>query len=299
MTYVGGVAAYYQEDFPRAAAKLRAAMALANEADTGAAASFPGLLLLAGAAGLFLGDERSAHTFHRRALARARHDGALALIAQTAPRLALSDIWAGRWAAAAAGLREGLDTARAWLTAFEPWADSCGVDWARAVRLHCRALLATDESEADRLFLTALDAHTRAARPFERARTELAYGEFLRRARRRIDAREHLRTALDGFETLEAAPWAERARVELRASGQSARRRNPNTLDQLTAQEVQIAGFVAEGLTNREIAAQLFLSPRTIDFHLRNIFRKLGIASRIELARLDLESAGEIAAPAR
>jgi DNA-binding NarL/FixJ family response regulator len=92
------------------------------------------------------------------------------------------------------------------------------------------------------------------------------------------------------------APWAERARVELRASGQSARRRNPDALDQLTAQEVQIAGFVAEGWANREVAAQLFLSPRTIDFHLRNIFRKLGIASRVELTRLDLGSGGEVTA---
>jgi len=156
--------------------------------------------------------------------------------------------------------------------------------------LHCRALLSEDESEADRRFSAALDAHAEAARPFERARSELAYGEFLRRARRRVEAREHLRAALDGFEALGAALWAEKARVELRASGQTARKREPSTRAELTEQELQIARFVAEGLTNREVAAQLFLSPRTIDFHLRNVYRKLGITSRTALARLDLDS---------
>ena len=86
--------------------------------------------------------------------------------------------------------------------------------------------------------------------------------------------------------------WVERVRVELRASGQSARRRDPSTLDQLTAQERQIAQRVAEGHTNRDIAAQLFLSPRTIDFHLRNIFRKLDISSRMQLVHLDFDAAG-------
>ena len=117
----------------------------------------------------------------------------------------------------------------------------------------------------------------------------MAYGEFLRRDRRRVEAREHLRTALDAFERLGATLWAERARVELRASGQTARKRDPSTRDELTAQELQIARFVSEGLANREVAAQLFLSPRTIDFHLRNIFRKLDITSRTALARLDLD----------
>jgi DNA-binding NarL/FixJ family response regulator len=190
-------------------------------------------------------------------------------------------------AAIRAGERE---TARAWLDVFEAWAESSAAAWARAVALHCRALLSEDESEAERLFVAAMDAHAEAARPFERARTELAYGEFLRRTRRRVEAREHLRAALDGFEGLGAALWEERARVELRASGQTARKRDPSTRAELTAQELQIARFVAEGLTNRDVAAQLFLSPRTIDFHLRNVFTKLGISSRTALARLDLDS---------
>ena len=182
------------------------------------------------------------------------------------------------------------DTARSWLEVFESWAESSGADWARAVALHSRALLSEDEGEAERLFRAALEAHAQAARPFERARSELAYGEFLRRAGRRVEAREHLQAALDRFEGLGARLWAERAGVELRASGRTARKRDPSTLADLTPQELQVARFVAEGLTNREVAAQLFLSPRTIDFHLRNVYRKLGISSRTALARLDFDS---------
>jgi len=182
------------------------------------------------------------------------------------------------------------ETARTWLSGFEPWAESSGAAWTRAVALHCRALLSDDEGEARSLFLAALEAHAEAARPFERARSELAFGEFLRRARHRLEAREHLRAALDGFEGLGARLWAERARVELRASGQTARKRDASTRAELTEQELQIARFVSEGLTNRDVAAQLFLSPRTIDFHLRNVYRKLGISSRTALARLDLDS---------
>lgn len=190
------------------------------------------------------------------------------------------------------------ETARGWLASFESWAMGTGAAWAGAVVLHCRALLAADDHASEELFRAALEAHGQAARPFERARTELAFGEALRRARRRVDAREHLHAALSGFEALGAELWAERARVELRASGQTARRRTPSTRDELTAQELQIARFVAQGLTNREAASQLFLSPRTIAFHLRNIFRKLDISSRTQLARLDLDSVSAKSAPA-
>jgi ATP/maltotriose-dependent transcriptional regulator MalT len=192
-----------------------------------------------------------------------------------------------------AAVRAGqIATAHEWLAYYEPWAESAGAAWARAVALHGRALLADEDEESERLFEAALEMHAQAARPFERARTELAFGEFLRRARRPREAREHLRATLDGFEALGAELWAERARVELRASGQTARRRVADTRDQLTEQELQIAHFVAQGLSNREVAAQLFLSPRTIAAHLRNIFRKLGISTRTELARLHLESVG-------
>jgi DNA-binding NarL/FixJ family response regulator len=95
-----------------------------------------------------------------------------------------------------------------------------------------------------------------------------------------------LRAALEALESLEAELWAARARNGLRASGETARKREPSTLDQLTAQELQVAQLVAQGTSNREVAAQLFLSPRTIDFHLRNVFRKLGVTSRHQLAPL-------------
>ena len=150
---------------------------------------------------------------------------------------------------------------------------------------HGQALVADD---GEPLFREALELHAASGRPFERARTQLAFGEFLRRNRRRKEAREHLRAALETFTRLGARAWAERARVELRASGQTARPRDASTIDDLTPQELQIAQRVAEGLTNRDIAAQLFLSPRTIDFHLRNVFRKLGLSSRFELVSLDL-----------
>jgi DNA-binding CsgD family transcriptional regulator len=157
--------------------------------------------------------------------------------------------------------------------------------------MRCRALLAGETREADELFTSALATCGEAPRPFERARTELAFGEFLRRTRRRREAREHLKAAQQRFESLGAPAWAERARVELRASGQTARRREPSTRDDLTAQELQIARLVAAGLSNRDVAAQLFLSPRTIDFHLRNVFRKLGISSRMQLIQFELGGA--------
>jgi DNA-binding CsgD family transcriptional regulator len=198
--------------------------------------------------------------------------------------------WGGLDRIEAAIRADETETATTWLEVFERWAESTAAAWPRAVSLHCRALLAEEDSEAEGLWLAALDAHADAHRPFERARTELTYGEFLRRARRRVEAREHLRTALEVFETLGATLWAERAQVELRASGQTARKRDPSTRAELTPQELQIARFVAEGHTNREVAAQLFLSPRTIAFHLRNVYRKLGISSRTALARIELDS---------
>ena len=119
----------------------------------------------------------------------------------------------------------------------------------------------------------------------------MALGEVLRRSRRRREAREHLRSAFGAFERLDAGGWTERARGELRATGETARRRDPSTLAELTPQELQIARLVATGARNRQIASQLFLSTRTIDYHLRRIFLKLGISSRSELASVDLEQA--------
>jgi DNA-binding CsgD family transcriptional regulator len=180
------------------------------------------------------------------------------------------------------------DVLRAWLDDVAAFADGTGTPSAIAVAEHGRALLA-DGADAEAHFEAALAAHEKSLRVPDRARTELAYGEYLRRARRRVDAREHLRTALAMFEELGAAPLAERAAQELRASGETARRRDVSTATDLTAQERQVAGLVRQGLSNRDVAAQLFVSPRTVDFHLRNVFSKLGVTSRAELTALPLE----------
>ena len=154
-----------------------------------------------------------------------------------------------------------------------------------ALLARCEAL--ADEVDAERHFGDAVELSD-ALSPFDRARTQLLYGEWLRRQRRRTDARPRLRTALDQFAQLGARPWETRARSELRASGETARRRDPSTRDQLTPQELQIARLVAGGMSNPEVAGQLFLSPRTIDYHLRKVFAKLEITSRAELARMSL-----------
>jgi DNA-binding CsgD family transcriptional regulator len=177
-----------------------------------------------------------------------------------------------------------LDRAREGLAVLEARAGSSRQPWVQARLESCRAIL-TDGEEASAHFEKAI-AFGPAERPFDHARIQLLYGEHLRRLHRRTDARVQLRAALEGFERARAEPWAERARAELRASGETARKRDPSTIDQLTPQELQIAGLVAEGLSNKEIAAQLFLSPRTIDYHLRKVFAKLGITSRMQLAGL-------------
>ncbi|MGN6686720.1 MAG: helix-turn-helix transcriptional regulator [Actinomycetales bacterium] len=178
--------------------------------------------------------------------------------------------------------------AAGWLTELEAFAAGTQNPSAVAVVEHGRALLADDDT-AERHFQRSLDAHQDSPRRPQRARTHLAYGEWLRRARRRVDAREQLRTALAMFEDLGAAPWAERAAAELRASGESARRRDASTAAELTNQEQQVARLVRQGLSNRDVAAQLFVSPRTVDFHLRNVFTKLSITSRAELVAASLE----------
>jgi DNA-binding CsgD family transcriptional regulator len=187
-----------------------------------------------------------------------------------------------------AAVRAGqLQTGALWAEDMDRFAGATGQPWAAALAAHGRALL-TDDAEAEKHFLQALRFHAESPAPFNRARTQLAYGEHLRRVRRRIDARDQLRAALETFQDLKAAPWAERATQELRASGETARRRDPSTVGELTPQELQVAQMVQKGLTNKEVAAQLFVSPRTVDFHLRNIFGKTGVSSRVELARLIL-----------
>ena len=171
------------------------------------------------------------------------------------------------------------------LARFEEWAQSSSDPNALALLARCRALV--DEPHAEEHYEQAV-ALAHSLPPFDQARTELLYGEWLRRQRRRLDARRHLRTALELFRRMGVTPWAARAQAELRASGETARKRNPTTRDLLTPQELQISRMVASGMTNPEVAAKLFLSPRTVDYHLRKVFTKLAIASRAELSRVDL-----------
>lgn len=158
-----------------------------------------------------------------------------------------------------------------------------GQPWALARAARCRGALArTGEMEA--CFEEALALHELTPDAFETARTRLTYGACLRRARKRVRAREQLRSALETMERLGAEPWADQARAELAASGETARRRDVSTLDELTPQELQIARLLASGRTTREAAAALFVSPKTIEYHLRHIYSKLAIHSRDELA---------------
>jgi DNA-binding CsgD family transcriptional regulator len=165
---------------------------------------------------------------------------------------------------------------------FERDARAKGQPWALARSARCQGLLSAAES-SDHHFETALALHGQTSDAFETARTRLAYGSRLRRDRHRVRAREQLRAAIDVFDHLGADPWSDTARAELAATGETARRRDPTTVSDLTPQELQIALRLAAGSTTREAAAAMFLSPKTIEYHLRNIYRKLEIGSRSEL----------------
>lgn len=160
-----------------------------------------------------------------------------------------------------------------------------------AIAARCTALMAGDD-EAEPHFRRALELHRQDDNPYKRARTELLYGEWLRRTQRPADARVPLRSAHETFEHLGARPWAARAAGELRAAGESrsATRHDAAPAGRLTPQELQVARLAATGLSNREIGAQLFLSPRTVGYHLYNAYPKLGVTTRVELAGLDLSA---------
>ena len=198
-----------------------------------------------------------------------------------------------------AAVRSGRpDAARASYDNFHAWELATGGCWTHMLGERMRALL-TDGPDVERHLVESLEA-ARTHFPFDAARARLALGEWLRRTRRRADARTHLRAALATFEALGARPWAERRARRAARDGETARDAAPSRLQELTPQELQIAGFVADGATNREIAAKLFLSVRTVEHHLRKAFAKLGMSSRHDLARLvaeDEAGAGE-AAPA-
>ena len=156
------------------------------------------------------------------------------------------------------------------------------VEWIAINLRHARAVLADDEREAAAHFDEALGADLDHW-PLWRGRLLLAHGRWLRRRRHVTDSRSTLREARDLFDAIGATPWGDQARSELRASGETSRRRDPSARDDLTAQELQIAQLAATGLSNREIGRRLYLSHRTISTHLYRVFPKLGITSRAEL----------------
>jgi DNA-binding CsgD family transcriptional regulator len=184
-----------------------------------------------------------------------------------------------------AGTRCGdRDTAAAALEAFTPWALASGTDLALGLLARSRALLA-DDDHAEAEYRLGVDHLQRCRLVPELARAHQVYGEWLRRQRRRRDARDQLRRAFEMFDEMGMTAFAGRARAELRATGERARPRSLGTPEVLTAQEAQIARLAAERLSNREIAGQLFISARTVEYHLHKVFRKLDVTSRVQLAR--------------
>jgi len=171
-----------------------------------------------------------------------------------------------------------------------------GTDWALGVESRSRALLSEGDA-AERLYREAIERLGRTGVRAELARARLLYGEWLRREGRRLDAREHLRAAHELFTAMGAEGFGERARRELLATGETARKRTVETRDDLTAQEAQIARLAARQRTNSQIGAQLFISPRTVEWHLCKVFTKLGVSSRKELSGV-LPDAVQASAPA-
>jgi len=182
-------------------------------------------------------------------------------------------------AAARTDDRAMLESAVAWLSERTRVISS---GWAAGIEARVRALLNEGEV-ADSLYRQSIEQLSGTRARLELARTHLLYGEWLRREGRRLDARKHLRTALEAFTSMGAEAFAHRAERELLATGERARKRTVDTRDQLTPQESQIARLAAEGHTNREIAARLFISASTVEYHLRKAFRKLDVKSRTQL----------------
>jgi DNA-binding NarL/FixJ family response regulator len=211
--------------------------------------------------------------------------GPLAECEQTSRAIGMPDsnnvAWAPNYVEALIrlGRRDEAAAAVGWLEA------ESANDWARASALRCRGMLAERDEEADELFERSAAAFEALGMPFETARTQLCRGERMRRSRRRGDAREPLRDALTRFERSAAAPWADRAREELRLTGEAVARDEASPAEELTGRELRIAQLVAEGRTNPEVAAELFVSRKTVEHHLSQIYRKLGLRSRTELAR--------------
>jgi DNA-binding CsgD family transcriptional regulator len=280
-------------------------------ADTGQSAMAVDLASIAALLAAITGDEEACRT--RAAQLRDLSAGAQALARPRADlALAMLDLGAGRYQASLDGMQAVAagpgrclplllyfypdhveaaircgrpDLAARPLAQFTAWAGAIGQPWAAAVAARCAALTASD-ADAEPLYRRAVAAHEGDDRPFEQARTRLLYGEWLRRSQRRADAREQLLAAAAAFTQMGAIPWRERAEAELRAAGAARSAVTPDDpLARLTPQELQVVRLAAAGASNKQIGAQLFLSPRTVGYHLYNAFPKLGVTAREELAR--------------
>jgi DNA-binding CsgD family transcriptional regulator len=175
------------------------------------------------------------------------------------------------------------ERAREALAVLSESTQASGTSWALGVEARSRALV-SDGNAAEGLYREAIGQFESTRLRLDLARSHLLYGEWLRREGRRLDARDHLRTAYGSFTTFGMEAFAERARIELVATGEQARKRTVETLDQLTPQEAEVSRLAARGDTNREIAGQLFISPSTVEYHLRKVFRKLDVKTRTQLA---------------
>jgi DNA-binding CsgD family transcriptional regulator len=253
-------------------AALRGETAVMDDVAAGATARGEGLLVrYTGYCEAMLHNARGQYTAAREALARVP-----ALFAGLPQRELVE----------ATARTDERDVAEEALDQLRACTQAAGTDWALGVEASCAALLTDD---ADARFREALEHLERSGCRTDECRARLLYGEWLRREGRRLDARAQLRAAHEGFAAMGAEAFAERALQELRATGERARRRTADTVDELTPQELHIARLVGEGATSKEVAAELFVSPRTVDAHLRNIFRKLEITSRRQLRGKDLQ----------
>jgi DNA-binding CsgD family transcriptional regulator len=214
----------------------------------------------------------------------ARYEEGASAAVQTASDTLLP--WTAMWAlpelVEAAVHKGDAEVARDALERLAQTTQPSGTDWALGTEARCRALV-SDGAAADDLYREAIERLGRTRLRPELARAHLLYGEWLRREQRRVDARAHLRAAHEAFTSIGMDGFAERACTELLATGENVRRRSVQTRDELTAQERQIAQMAGNGSSNPEIGSRLFLSPRTVEWHLRKVFIKLGISSRKEL----------------